>query len=247
MRLITSIVVLFLLSAGFISYFPPPGKSCLDEMVPEDALGLLVIDHPPANLDFLDEGTLGNLGLDIQSLRQRLASELGTELRVLFLEDLENLWFIIHGLEHRETGAWKVQFTALLTPRALRTELVKLRVEAAVRNIFGSPTKVLDREDIRVYSGSGTGQILYQVLLPGVLVISNSERGWKKTLRTAAGKELSLAKNFSFRRVKNHLPIDAGVFIYVNAKKILPLLPSFAYALHQSRGEWREKYYQVPD
>ena len=247
MRLTTSIVVLFLLSAGFIWYLPPPGKSGLDEMVPEDVLGLLVINHPPANLDFLDESIFDNLGLDTQILRQRLTSELGAELRILFREDLENLWFIVHGLEHRETGAWKVQFTALLTPRPLRTKFVKLRVEAVVRNIFGFPTRILDCEYIRVYSGSRTGQVLYQALLPETLVISNSEQGWKKTLRTAAGKELSVARNFSFRRVKNYLPIDAGVFIYVNAHKIFPLLPSFAYAVRQRRGEWEGKYYQVPD
>ena len=247
MRLTASIVVLFFLSSGLILYLQTPGKFVLDEMVPQDVLGLLVIDHPPISLDSLGKGILSSLGLDIQTLQRQLTSELTAKLGALFLEDLNNLWLIIHGFEHRESGAWKLQFTALLTPHPFRAEFVKLQIEAAVKNIFHSPTRVLDQGDIRVYRGSQTGQVLYQAILPEVLVISNNEGSWKKTLRAAAGKEPSLAKDSSFRRVKNHLPIDAGVFIYVNIQKIFPLLPNFAYTLTHRRGEWKEKYYEVPD
>jgi len=81
--------------------------------------------------------------------------------------------------------------------------------------------------------------------MPDFLLISNSEEGWQKTLRTIAGEEASLAEMTSFRRVQNHLRIDEGLFLYFKANRLFPLFPEFGYLIRWNQEEISEDYYEI--
>ena len=248
MRLLIALgLLLCQLSLGLIWFLQPLQKSTFEQSVPQDILGLIVMTHPPTNLDFLEETRLRNwFDLAGESLRGSIPEEVREQVVSLFTDDVESLWFFIHHLDRQPNGAWRIHFTALLKPRPLHGRALELRIELAVQNAFGAAqTDVLDYENIRVYRGGEAGQVLYQVQMPDFLLVSNSEEGWQKTLRTAAGTEASLAESGSFRRVKSHLRINAGLFLYFRANRLFPLFPEFGYLIRWQKGEFSEDYYQV--
>ncbi len=248
MRLLIAIgLLLCQLSLGIIWFLRPVQRSTFEQSVPQDILGLIVITHPPTNLDFLEHARLRNwFELASENLRGRIPEEVREQVVSLFTDDVESLWFFIHHLDRQANGSWRIHFTALLRPRPLHGRALELRIELAVQNAFGAAqTDVLDYQNVRVYTGSESGQILYQVQMPDFLLVSNSEEGWQKTLRTTAGTEASLAESSSFRRIKSHLRIDAGLFLYLKANRLFPLLPEFGYLIRWQEGELSEDYYQI--
>ncbi len=248
MRLLIAIgLLLCQLSLGIIWLLRPVQKGTFEQSVPQDILGLIVITDPPTNLDFLEHSRLRNwFDLASENLRGSIPEEVREQAVSLFTDDVESLWFFVHHLERQANGSWRIHFTALLRPRPLHGQALELRIELAVQNTFGAAqTDVLDYENIRVYKGGESGQILYQVQMPDFLLLSNSEEGWQKTLRTTAGTEASLAESGSFRRIKSHLRINAGLFLYFKADRLFPLLPEFGYLIRWQKGEFSEDYYQI--
>ncbi len=115
-----------------------------------------------------------------------------------------------------------------------------------VKDIFGAAqTQTSEPQNDRITRGSEPGQILYQVQMPDFLLISNSEEGWQKTLRTIAGEEASLAERPSFRRVRSHLRMDEGRFLYFKANRLFPLFPEFGYLIRWHQAEISEDYYEI--
>ena len=248
MRLLIAIgLLLCQLSLGIIWFLRPVQRSTFEQSVPQDILGLIVITHPPTNLDFLEHTRLRNwFDLASENLRGRIPEEVREQVVSLFTDDVESVWFFIHHLDRQANGSWRIHFTALLQPRPFHGRALELRIELAVQNTFGAAqTNVLDYQNIRVYTGSESGQILYQVQMPDFLLISNSEEGWQKTLRTTVGTEPSLTESGSFRRIKSHLRINSGLFLYFKANQLFPLLPEFGYLIQWQKGEFSEDYYQV--
>jgi len=235
------------LSLTLILFLHPHDRLRPELLIPEDALGLLVISNRLPSLDFVEHSRLGSdFGLDSKSLIQRIPKESREQLLALFEKELEAAWFVVHHLTGKPDGSWRIHFTGLLIPRPLRRESLKLRVELAIRNLFGEgKTELREHDSIRVYTGEESGQVLYQILLPEGLLISNSEEGWRKTLRTAAGREASLAEKVSFQRVRNHLQIEKGFFIYFDARQLFSLLPEFGYLIRWEEGQWEEEYYEI--
>ena len=248
MRLLIAIgLLLCQLSLGIIWFLRPVERSTFEQSVPQDILGLIVITHPPTNLDFLEHTRLRNwFDLASENLRGRIPEEVREQVVSLFTDDVESVWFFIHHLDRQANGSWRIHFTALLKARPFHGRALELRIELAVQNTFGAAqTNILDYQNIRVYTGSESGQILYQVQMPDFLLISNSEEGWQKTLRTHVGTEASLTESGSFRRIKSHLRINSGLFLYFKANRIFPLLPEFGYLIRWQKGEFSEDYYQV--
>ena len=83
--------------------------------------------------------------------------------------------------------------------------------------------------------------------MPDYLLVSNSSEGWQKTLRTALGQEENLSQDPSFQRVKNHLGVNEGLFLYLRANRLVPLLPDFGYLIRWQAGQFSEQYYEVAD
>ncbi|MCZ6485760.1 MAG: hypothetical protein O6826_08685 [Acidobacteria bacterium] len=248
MRLLIAIgLLLCQLSLGIIWFLRPVQRSTFEQSVPQDILGLIVITHPPSNLDFLEHTRLRNwFDLASENIGGRIPEGVREQVVSLFTDDVESLWFFIHHLDRQANGSWRIHFTAFLKPRPLHGRALELRIELAVKNTFGAAqTNVLDYQNIRVYTGSESGQILYQVQMPDFLLISNSEEGWQKTLRTTVGTEASLAESGSFRRIRSHLRINAGLFLYFKANRLFPLLPEFGYLIRWQKGEFSEDYYQI--
>ncbi len=242
-------IFLVSLSLTLILFLHPHDSFRPDLMIPEDALGLLVISNRLPNLDFVEHSRLGSdFGLDGKSLIRRIPKESREQLMALFEEELEAAWLVVHRLTGKPDGSWRIHFTGLLIPRPLRRESLKLRTEVAMQNLFGEgKTDLREHDSIRIYTGEESGQVLYQILLPEGLLISNSEEGWRKTLRTVAGREASLAEKPSFQRVRNHLQIETGFFIYFDARQLLSLLPEFGYLIRWEEGKWEEEYYEITD
>ena len=248
MRL-SMVVVLFLclLSLSLIWLLQPEQRSAYEQFVPHDILGLMVLNHPPTRLDFLEHSSLGRwFDLVSQDLEDRIPDEVREQVGSLFKDELENVWLVIHQLEGQPEGSWRIHFTGLLKPRPLQRRALAVRIERVVKDIFGAAqTQTSEHQNVRIYRGSEPGQILYQVQMPDFLLISNSEEGWQKTLRTIAGEEASLAEMTSFRRVQAHLRIDEGLFFYFKANRLFPLFPEFGYLIRWNQEEISEDYYEI--
>jgi len=248
MRLYVAILLLLCqLSLGLIWVLQPGERSAFEQFVPQDVLGLMVMTHPPTSLDFLEHSSLGRwFDLVSQDLVEKIPDEVREQVVPLFQDELESVWLLIHHLEGQPEGSWRIHFTGLLKPRPLQRRALELRIERVVKDIFGgAQTETLEHQSLRIYRGSEPGQVLYQVQMPGFLLISNSEEGWQKTLRTIAGEEVSLAERSSFRRVQSHLRIDDGLFLYFKANRLFPLFPEFGYLIRWHQEEFSEDYYEV--
>ncbi len=248
MRLFMAAVLLLCqLSLGLIWVLQPGERSAFEQFVPQDVLGLMVMTHPPTRLDFLEYSSLGRwFDLVSQDLEERIPVEVKEQVRPLFRDELENVWLLIHHLEGQPEGSWRIHFSSLLKPRPFQRRALELRIERVVKDIFGgAQTETLEHQNVRIYRGSAPGQVLYQVQMPDFLLISNSEEGWQKTLRTIAGEEASLAERTSFRRVQSHLRIDEGLFLYFKANRLFPLFPEFGYLIRWHQEEFSEDYYEI--
>ena len=246
MRLFMVIVLLLCqLSLSLIWFLQPEQRSIFEQFVPQDVLGLMVLTHLPSRLDFLEQSSLGRwFDLVSQDLEERIPDEVREEVVPLFKEELENVWLLIHHLEGKPEGSWRIHFTGLLKPRPFQRPALENRIERVVKDIFGD-VQTSEHQNVRLYRGSEPGQVLYQVQMPDFLLISNSEEGWQKTLRTIAGEEASLAETDSFRRVQSHLRVDDGLFLYFKANRIFPLFPEFGYLIRWHQEEFSEAYYEI--
>ena len=246
MRL-SMVVVLLLcqLSLCLIWLLQPEQRSAYEQFVPQDILGLMVLTHPPTRLDFLEHSSLGRwFDLVPQDLEERIPDEVREQVVSLFRDELENVWLLIHHLEGRPEGSWRIHFTGLLKPRPLQRRALELRIEQVVQDVFGA-VQTSEHQNVRIYRGSEPGQILYQVQMLDFLLVSNSEEGWQKTMRTIAGEEASLAEMTSFRRVQAHLRMEEGLFLYFKANRIFPLFPEFGYLIRWHQEEFSEDYYEI--
>ena len=241
---------LFGLSLTLIGLLQPPDTSEFEQLVPGDILALVVVTSPPASLDFLDQVQLRQwLGLDAQAVLANIPVQVQGPLVSLFVHQAKSVWLFIHRLAQQEDESWRVHFSALLVPRSGEPiQALELPIEAAVTSLFGVDNlEISENENVRIYRGEEPGQVLYQGRMPEYLLVSNSSEGWQKTLRTATGEEESLSRNPSFQRVKNHLGIDEGLFLYFRANRIFPLLPEFGYLIGWQAGQFSEQYYEVTD
>ena len=241
------VLLLCQLSLGLIWLLQPEQRSAYERFVPQDVLGLMVLTQPPTRLEFLEQSSLGRwFDLVSQDLEERIPDEVREQVVSLFKDELEDVWLLIHHLEGRPEGSWRIHFTGLLKPRPLQRRALEFRIERVVKDIFGAArTQTSEHQNVRIYRGSEPGQILYQVQMPDFLLISNSEEGWQKTLRTIAGEEASLAERTSFRRVQSHLRIDEGLFLYFKANRLFPLFPEFGYLIRWHQEEISEDYYEI--
>ena len=246
MRLFIAIV-LCQLSLSLIWLLQPEQRSAFEQFVPQDVLGLMVMTHPPTDLDFLEQSSLGRwFDLVSQDLDEKIPDEVREQVVPLFQDELESVWLLIHHLEGQPEGSWRIHFTGLLKPRPLQRLALELRIEQVVKDIFGgAQTETLEHQSVLIYRGNEPGQVLYQVQMPGFLLVSNSEEGWQKTVRTIAGEEASLAERTSFRRVQSHIRIDDGLFLYFKANRIFPLFPEFGYLIRWHQEEFSEDYYEI--
>ncbi len=248
MRLFMVVMLLLCqLSLSLIWLLQPEQRSAYEQFVPQDILGLMVLTHPPTGLDFLEHSSLGRwFDMVSQDLEERIPDEVREQVVSLFKDELEDVWLLIHHLEGQPEGSWRIHFTGLLKPRPLQRRALEFRIERVVKDIFGAAqTQTSEHQNVRIYRGSEPGQILYQVQMPDFLLISNSEEGWQKTLRTIAGEEASLAEMTSFRRVRSHLRMDEGLFLYFKANRLFPLFPEFGYLIRWLQEEISEDYYEI--
>jgi hypothetical protein len=247
MRVALGFTVILALSLMLIWQFAPQPEYRFERLVPSDALAVAVLSQAPGTLDALDSARIREfVDVDIEAIRQRVPEDIRKELSLLFSQDLDSAWLIVHDLERRDE-AWRPHFTLALAPKPLHAELLELRTELLAIKLLGD-TKALvsDNGLIRAYRGSSGSQMIYRVRMPGFLLLSNSEEGLTKTLRAFAGKDASLASSLPFQRVTSHLDVNQGFFLYVNSSRVLSFLPEFGYSVKWTQGEVRDEFYVTP-
>ena len=239
--LLVSLSLILILNLN--SYYSPR----VELLIPEDVLGFLVVSNALPNLNFIEHSLLSsNFGLNSENLIRRVPKEFQKQLLALFKEEVKSAWFVVHNLTRKPEGAWKIHFTSLLVPKHHNQKSLQQRTEVMVRNLFGKDnTELREHDGTRIYTGKKTGQILYQNFLPAGLLISNSEKAWNKTLLTIAGKQANLSDKTSFQKIRAHIEMEKGLFVYCNTQKLISLLPEFGYLIHWKGGKWEEKYYEI--
>jgi hypothetical protein len=250
MRLWLVSLGLFVLSVTLLGLLQFADSSAFEQVVPGDILALVVVTNPPASLDFLDQVQLRQwLDLDSQTVLENIPEQLQGPLLSLFVGEAKSVWIFVHHLARQENESWRIHFTALLVPRSPQLpQALELPIEEAVKSLFGAENlETSEHQNVLIYSGKEPGQILYQMRMPDYLLVSNSSEGFQKTLQTATGKEAGLSSDPSFQRVKNHLRIDEGLFLYFRANRLFPLLPEFGYLIRWQAGQFSEQYYEITD
>jgi hypothetical protein len=245
MRIALTFCSILVLSISLLIWLRHEPERGLEVVVPHDVLGLVVLNNVPPNLDFLDRLPLDHwVDVEIESLREKIPEELREEFSALMAGDLQSAWIILHRLDHRPEGTWRIHFSALLVPKPLRLDALGERTESAALRLFGAErTFKLERENISFYRGAGPGQVLYQVRMPQFLIVSNSSEGLPQVLDTLFGKRASLADNPSFQRIKNRLRSSRGAFVYFDAGRILPVFPAVGYSLRWEGQRVYDQFY----
>jgi hypothetical protein len=225
----------------------PGHPSALESLVPSDVIAVAVISSAPPDLDFLRDARLKQwVDIDVDSLRSKIPDGFRNEIGAMFQQDLDTAWILVHGLERRE-DAWRPEFTMALVPKPLHQELLELRIQLLAMRLFkATELSVAEKDNLRVYRGSRNSQTLFQLRMPGLLLVSNTDRALAKTVMTWSGQAPSLAQVPGFRRVRLRLPTTEGFFLYVNTGQILPLLPEFGYSMQWQHGEVVDQFYAAP-
>ncbi len=235
-------------SALFLILLPPRGRveSELQRAVPAGALGVIVLNNPSKDLELPSQIDLGAwISGDPGKVLEKIPPAIRDQIGSLMKEDLDEAWGILHRLEPRESGAWRIHFSALLKPKPGHLESVREHIRRAMESAFGEGMESAEEGPIRVFKGSQPGQFLFQVRLAGFLVVSNSAEGRDDSLRSWFGKGPRISGSPGFQRVKAHLPSDQGVFLYCDCKRILPVLPEFGYQIERRAGAVRSRSFVV--
>lgn len=247
MRVTLGFAAILAVSLALLSQTVPQPEYSFERLVPSDALAVIALNHAPGSLDALDNARIrAFVDVDIEALRRRVPEDIRNELSKLCERDLETAWLIIHDVEQHD-DVWRPQFTVALAPKPLHAELLELRTELLAIKLLGD-SQALASDDgvVRVYRGAKSRQIIYRVKMPGFLLLSNSEEGLRKTLRAFAGKEPSLAASVPFQRVKSHLDVNQGFFLYVNSSRVLSALPEFGYSVKWAGDTVYDELYLTP-
>jgi hypothetical protein len=247
MRIALTFCTILFLSVTLLFWLREEPETGLEVMVPHDVLGLVILNNMPPNLDFLDRLPLDHwVDIEADRLREKIPEGVREELSALMRTDLKSIWIIVHHLDHRPEGAWRIHFSALLIPKPLRLEVLEMKTQSAALRLFGSEeTVMVERENITFYRGARPGQVLYQVRMPKFLVVSNSGEALPQLLETLFGRRASLADNASFQRIKTRLRTSQGAFVYFNARRILPIFPEVGYSLRWEGQRVYDQFYQA--
>jgi len=225
----------------------PTRPSDLESLVPSDVIAVAVISSAPPDLDFLRDARLRQwIDIDVDALRSKIPADFRNEIGAMFQQDLQTACVLVHGMDRSES-AWRPEFTVVLVPKPFHEELLELRVQLLAMRLFKVPElSIAEKDNLRVYRGSLASQTIYQLRMPGALLVSNTDRGLTKTVMSWSGRAPSLAQVQGFQRVRLRLPAKEGFFLYVNTRRILPLLPEFGYSMQWRDGEVVDQFYAAP-
>lgn len=232
---------------GLILWLRPADRP-LEEMVPADLLGLVIINRVPDSFDFLSETRLGEWFNDGPALLQSsLAEQAEGEWFFALRESLDRACVMVHTLEKKENGAFRPHLTAFLWPVSGRETAVEDWIRTKVINRFGEDrTKIVKEDSVQVFRGETDGQILYLRHERGYLIISNSEVGWKDVQLTLAGRAPHLGEKESFKDIRSRISQDIDLFFYFSGAGTYPLLPEFGYGVRIEEEHVTDLYWEVP-
>lgn len=249
MRTPTAGIAILLLLSGLAWWrLPEPSRvEPIDTLVPDNVLALILVREVPDSLDQLSNTQLLQwLTPHLRQAQEKISEEELDEYLNLFRENLIQASGVIHSLQRKESGAFRVDFTLFLYPKQGRGWGLSRYLAEWGRRIFGADVQTLEEGPVRIVRGSEEGQILYLVQMPGYLIVSNTGTGWEQTLETLREERPSLAENADFRRVRHALQ-ESEIFVYFRGPRVLPILPEFAYGINLEGKNSTDRYFALED
>ncbi len=213
--------------------------------IPADILAWIVVNQPDANLELLSQVKLEAVSLEPADLGAAPPLAL-TRLRQAALLGQARIWILVHGLEKREEGARKIHLSLLLSRDEARDARLDEAVQQLAEALFEGPAKVMEDGEVRVLAGTSPQQLLYQVRLPDVLVVSNSESGWRQVVEAWAGKRPLMSQTSAFQKLDRHFNLTQGILVYCDTKQIVPFLPEFGYQIRRRTWGIEEEFFPIP-
>lgn len=221
-----------------------PRRHSVDGWIPSDAMALLVLNQIPDSLDFIEETRLKNW-LDVDT--GKLAGKIVTSDYVHELSAcLDGAWIVLHAIQPKENGSYRIGFSAFLFPRQFQYERVRRILVQAVKERFGSIVEEQQLEGlVEVIRGELPGEIFYITEIESCLLVSNIESGWKSVLARRQGVGEGLREQADFRDICRAVGIDSDVFLYFRGAG--DLVPKFGYAIDlRSSGDIKDRYFEIP-
>lgn len=249
MKMPTAGVFILLLLAGLLWWLLPASSRVepIDALVPDNVLALILVREVPETLDQLSHTRLAQwLTPHLREVEEKVTEEELEEYLALFREHLVQASGVIHSLQRKDAGSFRIDFTLFLHPRKGRGGGLSRYVEEWGRRLFGPTAQILEEGPVRILKGSDEGQILYLVQMPGYLVVSNTGAGWEQTLETLRQERPSLAEDSDFKKVRRALQ-ETEIFLYFRGPGVLPVLPEFGYGINLDGQISTDRYYSLKE
>lgn len=224
------------------------GEPGFDHFIPADAAGVLVVNRFPDSLEFVSQTRLGEwVEIDLSTrpeVRELYESGLVEDIR----QNVETVWLCVHTIRPSESGSYRIEFSAFLTPGPGRGADLEQVLEDAVIDRFGEEkTSVLEEDEVRIFRGEEEGHILYLKRTDNFLALSNTKEGWLQSTLAQNQSVPSLAESPGYRRILEHLDSRSDLFLYFGGSRSFSFLPEFGYTIDIEGTEVRDSYYEIPE
>ncbi|UCF37604.1 MAG: hypothetical protein JSU96_01680 [Acidobacteriota bacterium] len=239
---------LLLLTAGLGVYFTLSQPDPIT-FVPADTPALILVNRLPSSLNFVERTRFAGLvDLDTGELQARLNEAFsGIGLEAL-RDNVSRAWLCIQGLEAKESGSFRINFSAVIEPAGFTDSELRTQIEQAVRKAFGEQKIRVNRQDeTAIFEGPEPGQLLYTGTREGYLLLANNVAGWRDLELTLSGHHASIANNEVFQRVTARVNPEMDLFVYVSQELAPGIIPGFAYGVTIVGEQVTESYAEVEE
>ena len=236
------LIVLVFLSSILFWWIVSRDKFEDEVFIPEDVLALMIINQFPQNPELLEGSRLWDFfdfsAEDLSRLKKE--SEFST-FYTLMKDHVDRAWICIHSLQPKETGTYRIQFSAWILPVIGSRSYIQNVIRKTVQERFGiRSTQASQSPRMVILEGTEAGQILYCQELSRTLYYSNNRKARKEFTIHEKEKGTGLEDSPHYRSVIQHLPVNPDFLFYFRGFSILP---EFGYAMVFKNLEMEDFYY----
>jgi len=156
-------------------------------------------------------------------------------------ERIVGLALILHRLEKREAGTYKLHWTLVLHRGHSDSARLKEELKGLATHILGGIQNVHVQADRTTWEGNTEGRSLFLADSEPVLVVSNGNDLLGAVLESLEDDTPSLLQTPALAHIRSQLGDRPGVFVYLNGKKAFDILPIVGYQMWREGKEVREK------
>jgi hypothetical protein len=155
-------------------------------------------------------------------------------------ERVVGLALILHRLEKRETGAYKLHWTLVLHREHSDSAKLKEELKGLATHILGGIQNVHVQAGRTTWEGNTEGRKLFLADSEPVLVVSNGNDLLGAVLESLEDDTPSLLQTPALAHIRSQLGDRSGVFVYLNGKRAFDILPVVGYQMWRDGKEVRE-------